>query len=452
MMKRVLIALALLLALSACEKEATGTLFGESDFTPIESLELQEDASKHRFYTFKYTTIDIAGEEIVLSAAMIVPKSSKLGATIPRVVLANHVTVFDKRESPSLYVLTKESNEATAMVKKGGALVIMPDYEGYGVSADRPHPYIVRSLSGRQCADALFKGMELFRKLETRKSVNPLDANYKTYCMGYSQGAAVSLSVQQYLEENNLAESVHFVGTVCGGLPSDLIETVAFYLRESGDSFGIHTDHIKDRLWPPVTMPLIIKCYCDCLPEMKQYSPSDYFSKIFLDSGLIELISEWSNTTSVLQKKLSARCKDGFTASDGTVYSKEDALKLYPVMETSRVEADLKYMLSPECYSYLSGRDLYKDPGDESGPMPTLHRALLKNSFLGGWTPSHPIKILHSKGDCLVPYGNSISFMEKHSGGAPITLETAFSGADHTTSGGLFYARMMLSYSDFDKL
>lgn len=451
-MKRILTILAALLVLFSCTKEGTGTLFDGEDWSPIESLELQEDASGYRFYTFRYTTVDINGDDVVLSAAMIVPKSSKIGATIPRVILANHVTIFDKRESPSLYMLTKKSNEASAMVKKGGALCIMPDYEGYGVSENRPHPYIVRSLSGRQCADALLKGMEMFRKLEARRIVNPLDTDYKTYCMGYSQGAAVSLSVQQYLEENNLAESVHFAGTVCGGLPSDLVETVSFYLRESGETFGIQTDHVKDRISPPVTMPFFVKCYCECLPEMKQYSPSDYFSKIFLDSGLLELMAERTHTTSALQKLLSARCKDGFTAPDGTVYSKEEALKLYPVMETSRVEADLKWMLTPECYSYLSERDLYKDPGEESGPMPALHRALLKNSFLGDWTPSHPIKILHSKGDCLIPYGNALSFMEKHSGGAPIAIETAFSGTDHTTAGSLFYVRMMLSSNDFDTL
>jgi hypothetical protein len=37
----------------------------------------------------------------------------------------------------------------------------MPDYEGYGVSIDRPHPYLAEAVTARQVVDALTYGLEL---------------------------------------------------------------------------------------------------------------------------------------------------------------------------------------------------------------------------------------------------------------------------------------------------
>ena len=132
--------------------------------------------------------------------------------------------------------------------------------------------------------------------------------------MGYSQGAAVALAVQRYLEEEGLDEGVHFKGTVCGGCPSDLIETVKYYIRDDGDSFGVKTRHRKDRLTLPPIMPLLVKCFCDCTSEMRAYSPSDYFSKEFLDCGLLDWVSQRIYSSGTLARMVFDRCSEGFTA------------------------------------------------------------------------------------------------------------------------------------------
>lgn len=450
-MKRLVLALLLVFAFFSCKKADYPTLLDGN--TDIENLEFQEGEESYRIYRFLYPSVDVAGKEVTLSATMIVPVPSEGMPfnTVTNVLMPCHVTLFDKSECPSLYVKTRKSEEMTAFLRMWKQLLILPDYEGYGVTADRPHPYVVRSVSGRQSADALLKGLELYRKLVAEQRAVPLDPGFKSLCMGYSQGAAVSLSVQEYLEKNGLNDDVHYSGSICGGSPVDLMATLKYYFTDDGDSYGVSTRHRIDRVFPPLTMPMIIKCYCDCLPGMQDCSPEDYFSKAFLDCGLMDWLEEGRYDTLTLIQMLYDNCRNGFKAKDGTEYSAAEAKKLFPVMESAtRVEADLKEILTPQCYEWLRQRalsdDPYKLPEDETGPMAALGRAMLENSFLGGWTPIHRILFLHSKMDTLIPYGNIQSFIEKHPG-APVRT-VIFSDNDHREAGRDFYMRQMLSPDD----
>ena len=147
-------------------------------------------------------------------------------------------------------------------------------------------------------------------------------------------------------------------------------------------------------------------------------------------------------------------CKDGYTAPDGTLYSAEQARALFPVLEKKAlsysVEADLKVMLSPQCYAYLSEKDLYQLPESGEGPLYALHKALYENSFLGGWEPRHSILMLHSTGDRTISFGNTKSFTEHHPL-APVRVKELSDG-DHILTGTQFYIREVFSNSDFDSL
>lgn len=77
-------------------------------------------------YYFNYPTVNSAGERIVLSSALI--------AWTPN---------DDRQEGDS---------------------IIAPDYEGYGLTKDLPHPYLSQRLTARQVLDAVTYGLELYQK------------------------------------------------------------------------------------------------------------------------------------------------------------------------------------------------------------------------------------------------------------------------------------------------
>lgn len=441
--------LLILFLLAACQKEETSVTRPatppQQEETLLRSWNFLEEKNHCRLYSFQYQSVDINGEEIVLSAAMIVPKLAvtQLSEGIPQVILACHISLFDKEECPSFFSVNGKSTEMSGLVQKRNSLIIVPDYEGYGVSADRKRPYVVKELSGRQCADALLAGMDLYRKLSEKAFLPRLAAAYRCILMGYSQGATTALSTQQYLEQQGLDTEVHLKGTVCGGAPTDLLETMKALFRD----FGGRSDN-------PFTIAMVATGFCDCLPEMKEYSAEVYFSKAFIDTGLLEWLQSGLYSVSEMMKMTCEHCKDGYTAPDGTLYSAEQARALFPVLEKKAlsysIEADLKEMLSPQCYAYLSETDLYQLPESGEGPLYALHKALYENSFLGGWEPRHSILMLHSTEDRTISFSNTKSFTEHHPL-APVRVKELSDG-DHILTGTQFYIREVFSNSDFDSL
>lgn len=92
----------------------------------------------------------------------------------------NHITLTADRESPTSS-LTQGDMQGLNMLKMicmedygtraginvpfvGHCIVIAPDYEGYGLTKNRVHPYMVQELMGRQVTDAAIYGLALYRK------------------------------------------------------------------------------------------------------------------------------------------------------------------------------------------------------------------------------------------------------------------------------------------------
>ena len=195
-------------------------------------------------YSFNYPTINTAGERIVLSSALIAwtPTDDRQESTLPR---RNYKELLD--DKTAAYV--------------GRCIIIAPDYEGYGVTKDLPHPYLSQRLTAQQVLDAVDYGLELYRKQAAEKSADnpllPIKSDWRMFGLGYSQGAAVTLAWQRLIEEKGLAEQLHFYGSICGDGPYDLIETMRYYFNDDGTSYNVETDHRKGISTYPVVVPLI---------------------------------------------------------------------------------------------------------------------------------------------------------------------------------------------------
>lgn len=381
--------------------------------------------------TFSYPSIDSDGNPIKLSSALFAynPSQTDSSSVIKSVIISCHITVTSGAECPSKAKASSSINDVTVMEslpktslipELKQSVIIMPDLEGYGITEHRSHPYLSKDLCARQTADAVKYGLMVYRNLE---KALPFADDWKSFCLGFSQGGAIALATQRYIEENALDEEIHFTGSFCGDGPYDLISTLRYYIMDDGTSSGVETGHTPGTLSMPVVLPLIVKGMLDSHPDMKKHNVTDYLSKQFLDTGIIEWLAEKNMSTKDIAKSWYNMIDKGLTAKDGTRYSPGQMQSLFTdrnvyksfLLSSYQVTADLSKMLTPDLYAYLCDTSNYENghsfTGDKYGD---LMAALESNSNISGWEPAHKIIMLHSRYDTVVPYDNLKSFTGAH--------------------------------------
>ena len=384
--------------------------------------------------TYSYPSIDENGNEITLSSALVAWKPTDQDSVdeIKSVIIGCHITITSNGDCPTSYLKSFVMGDAMLLFALPSqadipelrrSIVIMPDYQGYGVSKDRIHPYLSEELTARQVTDAVKYGLQLYHDLE---NAQPFADDWKSICIGYSQGGAAALSTHKYIEQHEMDEELHFAGSFCASGPYDLTSTLRYYFEDDGQSFGVQTKHRRMTSPEPLVIPLLIKGMIDTDPDMKGYSVSDYLSKQFLDTGIMDWIQEKEKTTGQIRAEFYNICEKGHTAKDGTWYSPEQMQVLFPshIMKQSlagkdyEVTADLTQMFTPETLRYLD--PMLSD--DEGSPenvrlVQELMLALIENSparAFGGWEVRHKIVFLHSKYDTTVPLSNYYEFINNH--------------------------------------
>ena len=154
----------------------------------------------------------------------------------------------------------------------GRCIVIAPDYEGYGGTKDVPHPYLSQRVTAQQMIDGVKYGLALYQKVaKESQTLLPMKSDWRSFCMGYSQGGAVSLATHREIEEQGLADELHFQGSICGDGPYDLVSTMRYYLEDDGTSYGVETSHRKGLATIPAVVPLILKGMVETHPDLAAY-------------------------------------------------------------------------------------------------------------------------------------------------------------------------------------
>lgn len=424
----------------------------------------EEIHGDHSFYTYEYPSIDADGNPITLSAAIIAwrPTKNIADSQIESVVVLSHMTIFSNFECPTMYPSIRPDTDVMLLWEVVGrtgykplshSIVIMPDYEGYGATVTRQHPYLARELTARQVVDAMRYGLKYYQQLVEYGTNPPLKDNYNTFLTGFSQGAAVSLGTQQYIEENGLSDEFHLKGSLIGDGPYDMLSTLHYYINDNGTSYGVNTIHRQNEVSMPMAMALAIKGMIRSHPDMRNYHLTDFFTKSFIDTGIFQWIDdkvlavEEQKNTPLIWHMLYDEAEYGHTAADGTVYSSEEMQQLISTHfindrlifnDQYHAHGNLQKMLVPEVYEYLASLTPSSPvPTDKGNPAHDLHRALYDNVIGRGWTPQHRIIFMHSKHDIVVPFCNYLSFAEAHPN-ADIRLEV-FSKEDHVDAGKEYF-------------
>ena len=428
-------------------------------------------------FKFNYPSTSVTGEPVVLSSLLCcwTPKEPESGAGIESVHLYNHFTISANSQSPTSYTRSNAEFVVLSALFEGSAydektpyrsvakrsIVIIPDYEGYGVSRDRLHPYLVQEVTAKQVVDAMTYGLELYGKLNGANNTVPLKNDWRCFSLGYSQGGAVALAVQRYIERNNLSDKLHFRGTICGDGPYDLIATMRYYMDDNGTSYGVTTAHRKDQVTLPVVLPMIINGMIASNPAMSKHKLEDFLEKSFLDTGVID----WLNTKNMSSDDINTAWLNQIDKDTVTIGGKD-----YPAPKNMKemffkqqvpgmiwgtqtvVWGRLDKIFTTVFYNYMKNLANFSSAPTATGnPYEDMRYALESNNVCTGWEPQHRIQFVHSKGDMVVPYGNYLAFRNAHPNGENnmYRIEDAFSDSDHLKTGSSFLMKLGTDFFEY---
>lgn len=413
-------------------------------------------------FTFEYSSVDADGKEVTLSGiAACPPKGAK---EVRDVVMGTHITITADSQRPSAHTKGFEKDDwgvlmsmaadskmemsfafnavtmgatfivwplmpivtlsvdIAALVKSNSPafnnnLVVMADYEGYGTTRNRAHPYLYQELTARQVVDATFAAIDLYKTNSKLSDIRvPIREDYRSIACGYSQGGSVAMATHRFIEQNDLVEDLHFVGSICGDGPYDAIATLMYYMKN---------DLEGKKMSMPVVLPLIVKGMLDTNPFMVEHRAEDYFRPEFLATGIMDWLTKKEKSTDDITaefKKLGGKF-DG----DGKIMMRD--------------------IMTDECYAYF--KKVYEQnkntftskagvPRPETrGKFEDLHLALASNDMTQGWTPQHAVMLYHSTDDTVVPYVNAESAVNRLGGWT--VLNKAEEGHDHVEAGTDFY-------------
>ncbi len=416
--------------------------------------------SSAELYSYKYPSIDANGEKVVLSALMGVPTKivvDGVPAKPNNVVIGCHETITSNYECPTNYNHGGSAQSGNGMllefcrydyVRQPCCLVILADYEGYGCTADRPHPYLYQELTARQVVDAVRYGLALYntRVGTSNYEFARFEDDWKSVCIGFSQGGSVALATHKFIETNNLSEELHFAGSVCGDGPYDPIAHLRYYMEDNGRTYHVKdgveqkTAHEPGTISMPIVMPLILKGMCDSNPLMRQHNLKEYLSDRFFATSSTFMLESKSKanagdqySTERINKVYRACRKNNVTKWEGNVhnpygedftvggsYTLNEMAEMLFKDDGDNVWGKMEHMLSSQAYEYFNNINNFVDKSGKRktptgrGTMEDLHRALESNNLTVGWTPQHRIAFYHSTYDTVVPYDNLLSFIKNH--------------------------------------
>lgn len=331
---------------------------------------------KYHTAVIKYPTTDIDGKPIETSALLLWHNRKQIN----EVLYTNHGTRVGNIDAPT------DGFSPEIFFCTSGALIIMPDYIGAGITHDRSEPYLVAQHNGDVAVDGYLAGLKF-----AKENIKNFSADYNGYIIGYSEGGSVSLaalrSLQQRSEERQKMLNVKRV--VCGDGPYDLGATFETYLKE-------------DSMLLPLVIPLAINGIMTGYPDsVKTLKYEECFTDTALATGIPQTIR--ANNGSTMQL--------------------------------------LSFNKKVKC-----AKDVLSDKimGMNTPEYRRLFSLLERQNLCKGWEPKYPVLFFHDKGDTIVPFINmehAVQGLKNEYVMDPIILDE---GNDHFGGMGFMLKNVML--------
>ena len=211
------------------------------------------------------------------------------------------------------------------MVGLGYALII-PDYIGYGVTADRIHPYLVMDVTARNVLD-MYQAVIPFLK-----AANCAPEYDDIYLMGYSQGGATTMAVQYMIEHNNMDIKIRRV--FAGGGPYDVKATYDRYVETDVTTY-------------PLAVPIMMQ-------GMVVGNKLDLDMSTMMASNIYENLDEWVNskfyTTNQINALIGTKVTSDLLTPIGMNRQSKEVSELYKAMTENSI---LTYSWTPKAPVYM---------------------------------------------------------------------------------------------------
>ncbi len=299
-------------------------------------------------------------------------------------VLTCHPTVTTNDEAPTgKHPLDGDLN----MFCSDYALVVCPDYCGYGLTGYKQHPYLVQGVTARNVVDGYIAALDLVKQNKVTGasgSWNFAD-DYYTDIIGYSQGGSVALATLRYLESGQVSDEnlkrINLRNTYCGDGPYSPNATIKQYVEWSNSP----DEKLREMEYPCV-FPLIVQAAKQAYDNscMRTVKVDSYFTQKFLDTDIINMIDSKNVPTWKINE---------VTSAAGTVRAEQ-------IMSDKLLKQVEEY--DENLQAYVTKNVL----NTESNEYKCLTRAMDYNDLTKGWTPHHPLLFMHYNGDRVVPYCN----------------------------------------------
>lgn len=316
-----------------------------------------------------YWSVDAHNNPIKLSAKLYY-KNNK---NVEFVMINCHPTITHNAGCPSG---TEPQMDVVKYMISEGALVVCPDYIGFGETSSTVHPYMCATLTGRNVLDAYKAAIEYVKTTGGRK----INSNYYTINVGYSQGGATALAFQRYLETQATdadRKLVNLRGSVCGAGPYD--QNIVFDVYENKDGKGFAT------LDYPIYLLYVLQGHKQAFGEttmrkleLEECFTPDFWAACQGDNGFLNLLNKKETNVDDLNKAVK---EAGFTT-------------FYSIINADYANRDSK---------------VYR----------TIHKTLEQSNLLAdGWTPKTPIIFYHDQAghDIVVPYACTEAALTRFAG------------------------------------
>ena len=269
-----------------------------------------------------YPSIDIEGNPITLSGKVMLPKNG-----IPkRMILVSHYTVCSNAEAPS------NCFSLEGVLVNSGYGLIIPDYIGYGVSAQEGHPYLVMDVTAHNVVD-MYLAVKPWLEAVGRSADDPsLDL------MGYSQGGATTMAVQYLIEtEYSNANSIDHImlhRVFAGGGPYDVKATYERFVTT--DTAGY-----------PVAVPLVLQ---GMIKGNKLNMELSDMMKPFLCEHMDEWINSKRFTSAQINQLIGTKVTHELLTDEAMEQKSEKVAELYKAMTLNSITA---YDWDPQASVYM---------------------------------------------------------------------------------------------------
>lgn len=202
----------------------SGILDGRNDATVaafnliINTVFLSTKNDEVTTFNIEYTSADINGNPVTLSARLYLPKKAiEDNKELKGIVLANHHTI-----TRNIYCPTNDPYIAESILVWKNYAVIMPDFHGLGTNSDMPQTFVNGPVIARGNIDAYLAGLQFLKDRKISFKDNLIN-------FGYSQGGLAAVANLRYVAQHPEL-GITIDKTFSGGGPYDFETCYDYYI------------------------------------------------------------------------------------------------------------------------------------------------------------------------------------------------------------------------------